>query len=96
MEWIDLSAAMLAEKYSMKNVATVHINEVSFKTPIQIGEHIEITARVISTGNTTMNIQVDVLKENPRASLPPVQATSATLIFVALDDELRPTSLHTT
>lgn len=94
LQWIDTLGAVVAEKYSKKNVATVHIDEVSFKAPIHIGDHVELEAVITSIGTTTMKIHVNVFKENPRLGQERMKTTSANLVFVALGKDLKPTSVR--
>lgn len=93
LSWIDMTAAMVAEKYSGKDVATVHLDQVHFQAPIKVGEHVTVTARLMSIGNTSMKIEVEVEAENVKSGTTK-QATKARLTFVALDEDLKPTSVR--
>lgn len=84
MSWIDMAAAMVAEKHSALDVATVHVDEINFDSPILIGDHVTIRARLISTGKCSMKISVDVGTENTKKRLSK-KTTSAVLTFVAVD-----------
>ncbi len=90
--WIDMTAAMVAEKYSGKDVATVHLEQVHFQAPIKVGEHVKVTARLLEVGTTSMIIEVEVESENVKTSTLR-KATKARLTFVALDKDMKPTSV---
>ncbi len=89
MSWIDMAAAMVAERHSKRPVVTVHIDDISFKAPIKIGDHVHISASLNYVGNSSMLVGVKVVAENPFTGISR-HTTTAYLIFVALDDIGRP------
>jgi acyl-CoA hydrolase len=89
MGWIDMAAAMVAEKHTGRPVVTVHIDSISFKAPIKVGDHCIIKAALNYVGKTSMLIGVKVIAENPRTG-ECRHTTTAYLTFVALDDVGRP------
>lgn len=89
MSWIDMGAAMVAERHSNRPVVTVHVGDISFKAPIKIGDHVLIKASINYVGKTSMLVGVKVLAENPFTGITR-HTTSAYLTFVALDDIGRP------
>jgi acyl-CoA hydrolase len=92
MGWIDMAAAMCAEKHSEKICVTVHIDDISFKAPIKIGDHVCVSASINYVGKSSMVIGCKVIAENPLTK-DVRHTTSAYLTFVALDDVGRPTSV---
>lgn len=89
MSWIDLAAAMVTERHSNRPVVTVHIDEISFKAPIKIGDHVLIKASINYVGKTSMLVGVKVIAENPFTGITR-HTTTAYLAFVALDDIGKP------
>lgn len=89
MSWIDMAAAMVAERHSKRPVVTVHIDDISFKAPIKVGDHVLISASLNYVGKTSMLIGVKVVAENPFTGITR-HTTTAYLTFVALDDIGRP------
>jgi len=89
MSWIDIAAAMVAERHSNRPVVTVHIGDISFKAPIKIGDHVLIKASLNYTGKSSMLVGVKVVAENPFTGISR-HTTTAYLAFVALDDIGRP------
>jgi acyl-CoA hydrolase len=89
MSWIDLAAAMVAERHSNRPVVTVHIDDISFKAPIKIGDHVLIKASINYVGKTSMLVGVKVVAENPFTGISR-HTTTAYLAFVALDDIGKP------
>lgn len=89
MSWIDMAAAMVAERHSGRPVVTVHVDDISFKAPIKIGDHVLVKASVNYVGKTSMLVGVKVIAENPFTGITR-HTTTAYLTFVALDDIGRP------
>ncbi len=89
MSWIDMAAAMVAERHSNRPVVTVHVDDISFKAPIRIGDHVLITASLNYVGKSSMLVGVKVVAENPFTGISR-HTTTAYLAFVALDDIGRP------
>lgn len=85
MGWIDMAAAMVAEKHSGKDVVTVHVDQMSFTSPVLVGEHVIINAQLTGTGNSSMKITVTVESENIKTGTIK-KTTKAVLTFVAVDE----------
>ncbi len=92
MSWIDLAAAMCAQKHCERHVVTVHIDELSFLSPIKVGEHVLIKASINFAGNTSMIIGVRVESENPLTREIRL-TTRAYLTFVAIDSLGKPINI---
>ncbi len=92
VSWIDMVASMAAAKHCEKEVVTVGIDSISFRKPINVGDQVAIKAFVNYAGRTSMEVGVQVIKENP-ATGQCVKATSAHLTFVALDENRQPTEV---
>ena len=90
MHWIDIAAALTASKHSNKIVATVSMDGLDFKHPVKLGEMVKLVATLQSVGNTSMKIKVSVWAENLQTGSV-IMTNEATLVFVALDDNGRPT-----
>lgn len=89
MSWIDEAAAMVAEKHCGHEAVTVSIDQICFHAPINVGDHVIIKAKANYTGNTSIEIGVNVKKENPfNNEIKTV--TTALLTFVGLDENKKP------
>jgi uncharacterized protein (TIGR00369 family) len=84
VSWMDMVAAMCAEKYTSCRVATVSIDALSFLKPVHAGDHVVISAVVVYTGNTTLEIDVTVTTEEPVTGKEEL-TTQALFTFVAFD-----------
>lgn len=92
LSWIDMAAAIVAEKYTRKTVATVHIDSVKFSRPMKVGNHALIVAQVQYVGKTSLVIRVIVTDENPRTGESDI-SVKTDLTFVALDELNKPTPI---
>ena len=84
MSWIDMVAAMVAQRHCEGIVVTASIDRISFKAPINVGDHIILKASVNYVGNTSLEVGVRVDKESPLTG-EHARATRAYLTFVHLD-----------
>lgn len=83
MEWIDICAAISAQRHCRENVVTASMDELHFHTAIRVGWIVVLRARVIATFRTSMEVGVTVTGENPLTGEQSL-TTSALLTFVAL------------
>ena len=88
--WIDMVAAMTAQRHCGKEVVTAGIDSLVFKEPIRIGDHVVLKASVNYVSRSSMELGVKVTREDPYTGQQ-VTATTAYLTFVALDENKRPT-----
>lgn len=89
MSWIDIAAAMCAERHCQTPVVTAHIDDIDFFSPIKVGHHVIIKASVNFAGTSSMIVGVKVESENPYTGQRR-KTTKAYLTFVALDEFGKP------
>ncbi len=89
MKWIDQAGYACATNWSGRACVTVYVGGIRFYKPILIGHLVEVRARLIHTGRTSMHIAVDVLSRDLRTQ--DAQATThCVIVFVAQDAEGQP------
>lgn len=88
--WIDMVAAMAAQRHCGKEVVTAGIDSLVFKEPIRIGDHVVLRAALNYVSRSSMEVGVQVTREDPYTGEQAV-ATTAHLTFVALDQNKKPT-----
>ncbi len=91
MGWIDMVAAMAAERHCRTEVVTAGIDSMNFKAPVRIGDHIVLHASVNYVSRSSMEVGVRVTREDPGTGEKAI-ATTAHLTMVALDENKRPTA----
>lgn len=89
MHWIDIAAALASQRHSSKVCVTASVDEISFHEPIKLGHVVHIRARLTRAFNTSMEIQVDVEREDPLHGIRD-STSRAYLTFVAIDQYGKP------
>jgi 4-hydroxybenzoyl-CoA thioesterase len=86
MRWIDEAAHVLATRWtgSPRNVA-VYAGGVRFYRPLRIGHLVEVEARLLHTGTTSMHVSVHVRSGDPATGELEL-TTHCLIIFVGLDE----------
>lgn len=85
---MDIAAAIAALKVTRGRVATVAIDSMHFLTAVHIGAVVSCYTEVVSIGNSSMRINVEVWI-NHRETYEPVKVTEAEFVFVSLDEKGR-------
>lgn len=84
MSWIDIAAAMAAERHCNNPVVTAHISDIDFISPINVGFHVSIKASINYVGRSSMIVGVRVDSEDPYTG-EKKKTTKAYVTFVAID-----------
>src|SRR4051794_3675236 len=90
MAWIDLCAAICAQRHSRRMCVTAFVDDLKFELPVRVGEVVRLEARVTATFRTSMEIEIVVDGEEATTGRR-WSCVTARLTFVAIDDERRPT-----
>jgi len=85
MKWMDQAAYACAVGWCGGYAVTASVGGMSFLKPIHIGDVVEVHARVILTGTTSMHIGVDVDAIEPRSQTR-TRTTRCVMVFVAIND----------
>jgi acyl-CoA hydrolase len=89
MKIMDSTAGVAGMKYSGGNVVTARVDELQFKQPVHIGDHVKCTGHVVYTGRTSMEVFVTVEVEDLKTGHVSI-ALTAFFTMVAVDDNGRP------
>lgn len=90
MEWIDIAAAIVAQRHCRQVAVTASIDELHFLSPVRLGEIVILKASVNFVRHTSMEVGVRVEAEDPKTG-ERRKTSTAFGTFVALDDQGRPT-----
>ncbi len=86
LHWMDIAAAISAQKHCNRIVVTASVDNVSFQHPIKLGDVITIEAQVTRAFTTSVEVRLSVWAENiPSGSR--VKSNEAYYTFVALDQD---------
>lgn len=62
---MDKAAALAALRFCRQSVVTASTERIDFRTPIRQGDIVDMHARVIFTGTTSMIVRIDAWAERP-------------------------------
>jgi acyl-CoA hydrolase len=92
MAWMDICAAIAAQRHARKPVVTASVDALQFVAPVLKGWTVNLKASVNYVGRTSMEVGVRVDAENPITG-ETFHTASAYLTFVALDEQKKPVSV---
>ncbi|RZK47633.1 MAG: acyl-CoA thioesterase [Pedobacter sp.] len=85
LHWMDIAAAISAQKHCNNIVVTASVDNVSFKQPIKLGDVITIEAKVTRSFNSSVEVRLDVWAENIPSGTR-AKSNEAYYTFVAVDN----------
>lgn len=86
---MDKAAFIAASRFCRRTVVTASSERIDFSAPVVQGQLVELDARVVSTGTTSMVVEVELWAEDLLSGQRSL-ATRGRLVMVALDDRGRP------
>jgi acyl-CoA hydrolase len=89
MAWIDIAAAIAAQRHSGLSVVTASVDALQFVAPVLKGWVVNLKASVNFTAKTSMEVGVRVDAENPQTG-ERFHTASAYLTFVAVGADMKP------
>jgi len=89
MGWIDICAAMAAQRHARRVVVTASMDQLDFLAPIKGGQLVNLRSSVNWVGRSSMEVGVRVETEDTLSG-DRVHAASAYLTFVALGGHGKP------
>ena len=93
MKWMDEGAGACAAGWRGLPCVTVAVSGITFHKPVAIGNVVEVRARLIHTGRTSMHIAINVragdLREGGLSD-----TTHCTMVFVAVSSTGGPVPVH--
>lgn len=89
MYWMDIAAALAAQKHCNAPVVTASVDNISFENPIKLGNVVHIEAKVTRSFNSSMEIHLKVWGEDLTHQYK-YKSNEAYYTFVALDPNRRP------
>lgn len=92
LHWMDIVAAIAAQKHSGKTVVTASVDSVSFGKCIRLGDVVTLEAKVSRAFNSSMEIHIMVYAENIPSG-EKFKSNEAYYTFVALDRNGTPVSV---
>jgi acyl-CoA hydrolase len=94
MYWMDIAGALSALKHCAAPVVTASVDNISFETPIKIGNVVHIEAKVTRAFKSSMEVHLQVWGEDAIQQFR-YKSNEAFLTFVALDPNGKPRAVNT-
>ena len=92
MHWMDVVAAIAAQKHSNSIVVTASADNISFKEPIALGNVVTLKAQVTRAFNSSMEVFIEVTAEDIPANKK-VMTHRAFFTFVAVNENNKPSRI---
>jgi acyl-CoA hydrolase len=89
MYWMDIAAAIAAQRHCNAPVVTASVDNISFENPIKLGNTVHIEAKVTRAFHTSMEVHLKVSGEDFTQQYK-YKSNEAYYTFVALDPNRRP------
>ena len=84
LHWMDITAAITANRHAQRTCVTASVNNVSFEQPIPRGSIVTLEANISRAFSTSMEIFIDVWTEDTLSGLK-TKCNEAIYTFVAVD-----------
>lgn len=92
MHWMDIVAAISAQKHSNSIVVTASADNISFQEPIALGNVVTLKAQVTRAFNSSMEVFIEVTAEDIPANKK-IMTHRAFFTFVAVNENNKPSRI---
>ncbi len=92
LNWMDINAAISAQRHCRRVVVTAAVNNVSFNRAVKLGDILSIESKVSRAFSSSMEVFLDVFVENHRTGKR-TKCNEAIYSFVAVDQVGSPISV---
>lgn len=90
MSQVDIAGSILAIRRAAGRVATVAVKEFRFLAPVAVGDLVSCYAELRDIGRTSISVHVEAEACRQLDAHTEHRVAEATLVYVALDSDLRP------
>jgi len=89
----DAAASYASQICDTQRIVTLKIDELIFKRPVKIGSILKVYGEVVSFGNTSVTLYIEVRKHNVYTGEQDI-VTQTKIVFVRIDEDGRPIPIH--
>ena len=89
----DAAASYTSQICDTQKVVTLKIDELIFKRPVKVGNILKIYGDVVSFGNTSVTLYIEVRKHNVYTGEQDI-VTHTKMVFVRIDEDGKPRPIH--
>lgn len=92
---LDVAGGIEARRHSDRRFVTKLMRNVEFVAPVFLGDLVTFYTRTLKIGTTSVTVEIEVEAERlgPHGNREAVRVTTAQVVYVAIDDQGRPTSV---
>ncbi len=89
LQWMDRAAWVCSTRYARKEMVTIASDKIVFKKPVPQGNLVELIAKILRVGRTSVTVEVELYSENPLSGIREL-ATRGEFVMVAVDRDGKP------
>jgi len=89
MKWLDEAGYTCATAWRESYCVTAFVGDINFHSPILVGDLVEINAKIIHTGRSSMHVFMDLKSGNPKKG-DLSKSMRCIMVFVAVDENGSP------
>lgn len=89
MAWMDQAAFICATRWCRQKVVTAHSSAIDFHESIPVGTIVELVAKVVKVGRTSMTVEVQLWVESMKRAERTL-ACEGSFVLVAVDEHNQP------
>lgn len=89
LQWMDEVAYIAATRFSRKTMVTISTEQVDFTRPIPSGILVELVAKVVHVGRTSLKVEVSIFLEQLDSDVR-IKGVTGHFNFVAVDENRKP------
>lgn len=93
LAWMDKAAFIAASRYARCAVVTARSEQVDFRLPIRQGQLVEVIARLVEVGRSSMQVEVELVAEDLLSGARE-RCTCGRFTMIALDAHGRPSRVE--
>jgi len=90
LSMMDEACFIASSRFARKTCVTVQVDRIDFSVPVRAGELVEVVARVVAIGRTSLTCEAELFAEDLLTG-DRRHATGGRWVFVAVDENGRPT-----
>lgn len=92
LAWMDKAAFIVASRHSRRTVVTARSERVDFRLPVCKGQLVELVARLVTVGRSSMQVDVELIAEDPLSGERQL-CTTGRFVMIALDENGQPSQV---
>jgi len=89
---MDRLAFIVASRYTRMPIVTARSEKVEFRSPVKLGELVELTGTVVDVGRTSLRVEIEMQREDLLTGDRSL-CTTGEFVMVAVDQDGRPAAI---